>query len=234
MTFSEFQSKTLSVNSVFKRENFDPLTNAIKWLGLRFAYLLHKIGISANAVDMLGIFLSFLGFTFMLRAVSGEKLLPLAGLLILYFHVFLDFVDGAIARAQNTLGPIGAILDELGCFVDRVALLILLGIFAGHSLYVLGNVFAAGILLYLLPSIRANIPKRGLVGIFCRICCNKYSLLSVRFMLALLPLFIVLTGYLGISLEAVSRFISTIYITIAVFWCLALIPTYPVINPKVP
>lgn len=226
MTFVEFQSKSFPQKSVFERPQFDPMTNAVKWVAMRFGYLLYCLGWTANMVDVAGLALSLAGFILMGTALSGHRVLPLLGIALLYFHIFIDFVDGPIAKAREECGPIGALLDNIGCNIDRFALLVLLGIFAGGPTWILVNTFVAGILIFFMPPARREFSDDGWAGVLCKIYCHKYSLLSVRFMLVILPLFLGVAILSRWNLVAISRWLAAVYSLATAGWLILCIPNY--------
>ncbi|MBI4234571.1 MAG: CDP-alcohol phosphatidyltransferase family protein [Chloroflexi bacterium] len=76
------------------------------------ARLLHRMGLSPNAVTLLGLVLSG-GAAYL---ASTGRFLP-AGLVLLASGVF-DFLDGAVARLSGRATAFGALLDSVA---DRVA-----------------------------------------------------------------------------------------------------------------
>lgn len=219
-------SKSFPEKSVFQRKQFDFTTNLVKWVAIRFAFVLYKLGFTANALDVLCMFLVVIALFFLSTASNGNKLLPVAGVLILYFHVFIDFVDGAIAKARGTCSPVGHLLDCFGCDVDRAAMLVLIGIYTGNPYVILANIFAASVLINFVPPARLVLPEKGWIGVASRIWCNKFSLASVRFMLVVLPAFLMLVIVLGGDLKQISCAISAVYIAAAALWLLFMIPEH--------
>jgi phosphatidylglycerophosphate synthase len=226
MTFSEFQAKSFPEKSVFRRPQFDFVTNLVKWFALRLAYLFFRMGITANLLDVLGILLALAAFSLLYTAVNGYRLLPLLGIGILYFHVLIDFIDGAIAKAHGTCSKIGHLLDSLGCDIDRFVLIVLFGLYTGNPYFVVANTIAASVLILFAPQTRAELPDSGLPGRLRNVYVNKYSFLSVRFMLTLLPLFLGIVIVSGWNLRALSYGLSLAYGIAAAGWLLLCIPHY--------
>lgn len=226
MTFAEFQSKSFPEKSVFERKQFDAVTNGVKWIALRIAYPLFKAGVTANVLDVAWMFLAVGAFALLATAVQGHRLLPLLGIPILYVHILIDFIDGAIAKAHGTCSKIGHYLDSLGCDADRFALVVLFGVYSGSTFLILANTFAGTILLNFLPLSQKEMPREGWTGRLIRVYYNKYSLLSVRFMLAFLPGLLAVTILFSWNLAAVSRAVSLVYIAAAVGWLLLCIPNH--------
>jgi CDP-diacylglycerol--glycerol-3-phosphate 3-phosphatidyltransferase len=76
------------------------------------ALLLIRLGVTANALTVGGLFLTFIA-----AIVAATVSVPLGGALYLLFTA-LDFLDGAVARASGTANDFGAFLDSV---LDRHA-----------------------------------------------------------------------------------------------------------------
>ncbi|EKD86560.1 MAG: hypothetical protein ACD_37C00235G0001, partial [uncultured bacterium] len=73
-TFKEFSLIVTGVENIFRRSDFDPVTNFIKWLAIKVAYPLYLLGVTANFLDVLGLFISLFGFQmFYLGVISSNK-----------------------------------------------------------------------------------------------------------------------------------------------------------------
>lgn len=226
MTLKDFQARLFPEKSVFDRKQFDRTTNFVKWFAIPVAYLFFRLRISANLLDVFGIFFSLVAFLFLSTAVTGEKILPLVGILIVYFHIFIDFVDGAIAKAAGKSSRMGHYFDSLGCDMDRFALIVLFGIYAGSTHWIISNVLSACVFTLFLPLARHELPQRGFVGGLCRVYANKFSFLSVRIMLVVLPLVLATVIFLDWNLPALARFLSYFYGIMAVCWLVLCTPHY--------
>lgn len=226
MTYAEFLSKQFSEKSVFERRQFDWFTNLVKWLALRFSYLLYSLGVSANTLDVISLFLVLIGFFFLTTAKDGKIALPLVGILLIFFHVFVDFADGPIAKARGEKTIIGWLLDNLGCDLDRMLLWTLLGIYTSNPLIILANVFAGCIFLFLTPQSRKAMPETGPINFLGKIFIHKYSFLSVRFNLGLLPLLLGVCILNKIDLVPLAWGLSLFYIAAGGVWLLACIPNF--------
>lgn len=227
MNYSEFKAVSLGTyRSVFERRHFDLTTNAVKWVALPVAYGFYWLGFSANAVDIVGLFLMLGGFLFLSTAISGQILLPILGVLLIYFHVFLDFVDGPVAKARGACSALGSALDNIGCDLSRLLFLLVVGFYTGNSYMMFINLFAAVVLIFLMPVTYKEFPGKGLPGLVKSVFLNRYSFIGVRFMLGLLPLFLILIIINGWSLSAISYFISFTYFFSASLWLVLCIPNY--------
>lgn len=226
MTFAEFHARVLPGGSPFHRRDYDWFTNLVKWLSLRVAYGMARMGVSANLLDVVALFAVLGGFCLMWRATLGEQVLPIVGVALLCFHVFVDFLDGAIARGTGVASTLGRYLDDLGCDLDRSAVIILLGMFSGSPAMILASAFAVGVLVRLAPLTRQELPTTGPVGAIARIYFHRYSFLSVRLMLLGLPLAFAVAVLNHWDLYLIGWGGSLFYTGAAAVWLLLCIPNY--------
>lgn len=226
MTFAEFHERVLPGRSPFDRRDYDWFTNLVKWLSLRVAFVLARMGVSANLLDVVALFAVLGGFCLMWRATLGDTLWPLVGVALLYVHVFVDFLDGAIAKGMGVASTLGLYLDDLGCDLDRSAIMILCGIFTESPALILISAFAVGVLVRLAPLTRNELPTTGLVGAIVRIYFHRYSFLSVRTMLLIFPAGFALAVLGHWNLHIIGWCFSLWYASAAAVWLLLCIPTY--------
>lgn len=232
MNYAEFQACSFKEKSPFHRTQFDFFTNLVKWFAMRAAYVLFKMGATANLVDVVGMFIALAGFTLMLRAKDGDVVLPLVGIAIIYFHTFVDFLDGAIAKATKSCSKIGHYLDNLGCDVDRIAFLVIIGVFTNSMYFIVINAFTGAIMILFLPLAREEMPEGGAIGVLSRLYFNKYSFLSVRFMLMVLPMIFAIVIWQGAYLVEVSYIVSLIYAAATALWLIISVPEYKKIREE--
>ncbi len=226
LSFAEFTAKSYVDRSVFDRKEFDVVTNAVKWLAMRVSYGFYRLGLTANQVDGLGVLLSLAGFICL--STAGQVPMgwaPFLGLALLYFHVFLDFVDGPIAKAMDASSDVGAALDDIGADLDRLLMFALLGIFSESSYLVFATVAAGGILVMLVPATSPALQASATVSRFVGFFTGRFSLVNCRFMLAVLPLALVLVAAGGGDLRWVARAWVVFYTLAAAGWLLMCMPT---------
>lgn len=82
-----------------------------RFFGAPLAYVAFKIGLSANNMTMLGIFVSAPAMYFNL---NGNYIIA-----ILFFHVFflIDVADGVLARGTDTQTVLGEYLDDMSHYI---------------------------------------------------------------------------------------------------------------------
>jgi len=226
MNFIEFREKSFPEKSVFHRGQFDFTTNCVKWLALRFAYVLYCLKFSANFLNVISLSFTFAGMVLLHFAPSHNVNYALVGMLFIYFQVFIDFVDGPIAKAQEKTSKIGHAFDDLGCDLTRVALLLLIGLFTESNILALANIFSGVILMYFLPKTSPWFPENGFGALVKKFYVNKISLIGVRFMMGVLPAGLVFVIMNEWDVAKFSLGISYIYNALAVFWLLMCIPNH--------
>ncbi|OGQ07220.1 MAG: hypothetical protein A3G32_04395 [Deltaproteobacteria bacterium RIFCSPLOWO2_12_FULL_40_28] len=226
-TFKEFSLIVTGVENIFRRSDFDPVTNFIKWLAIKVAYPLYLLGVTANFLDVLGLFISLFGFQmFYLGVISSNKWLALFGIAFIYIHIFIDFIDGALAKSTQTTSAVGHLLDEMGCYLDRFLLLCVLGLCSGNQWLVVINVFSSYILFVFINTSRHFLDEHPINNFLRKVYIHKYSFLSVRMMLFFLPAVISFFIIKNWSIESLARDLSYAYFILASLWMIGMIPLY--------
>jgi len=189
-----------------------------RWAGLYLGYLVYHIGISANFISIVRIFIAFISLYLISFVIKGEILIPFIGVFLLYSQHILDKVDGVIARARGTASKLGERLDGIGNSFSRCAILILLAAFTGNIAFV---IFAT-LVSYVLVNVRDDFIRTKIAydtevkgfAIFFRI------VFSIQVMLFILPLLIVLTNIFNWQIVIFSYIITSFYAGLVAFWFL--------------
>ena len=113
MSFKEFLYKAFPEVSVWERKELGLFHNFVKLLAIRFAYILYKLRISGNFLDFIALVLSIFGFYFLSKS-NLNVMFALYGIIIIYFHIWVDFIDGLLAKATDKSSFIGHQFDNLG------------------------------------------------------------------------------------------------------------------------
>lgn len=218
LTFDNYLQRVYPPRSVKLRHDRGFIWKTAKWLGIRTAYVLYRLGLTANLIDAIGLLLALLAFIFMLRARNGDILLAAIGILLIYFHMLIDFVDGSVARARGEASSIGHEYDEIGCEIDRVLLLAVLGIYSQNNYIIIMNVFVGCFIFNLVQPTFKLIPDRGILRQIKKLYIHPFSLNSVRIMLGILPAVLWLFIYFGANLAELSIVISFAYALLSLAW----------------
>ena len=97
---------------------FRPLSFPIGWV-------VYKLGMSANLISLLSIFISLMSF-FVLIFFSSKYVIIISILLLIV--ALLDCVDGNVARARGSTGPGGEWLDAMSGYVVYAIIPVALGL----------------------------------------------------------------------------------------------------------
>ena len=209
------------------RKSMGIVNNVVKWLAMRFSYILYRLGFTANFLDVFGIIICFIGYYSFITGLKSEFLLyTIVGTLLIYFHTWIDFLDGALAKAQNKISVIGGPLDDIGCDLSRFAMFITFGLIINDFSIILLNVFSAVILIHLFTNTVRLIPDIKYLRSIIKVYNYKWSFLSVRFMLGILPLFFTGSIYLDADIKFICTILSVFYGFAAMLWLMICIPTY--------
>lgn len=186
-----------------------------RWLGLRFAYLLYHLRMSANFISVSRMFISIVGLYFLSSAIQGNILLPFIGAFLLYGQNILDYADGAVARASGRVSKLGGVLDGIANSFSRGAILVLFGAFTGSIFLVVISAFS----LFILINFRAEVgAKISNTATFKALELLYRISLSIEVMLFALPLFFALSNFIGWSMATFSCIIVDSYAGLAILW----------------
>ena len=65
MNYNQYLQKSFPELSVRKRTHLGKFHNFVKFLAIRFGFILYKLNISANLLDVISLILSVFGFYFL-------------------------------------------------------------------------------------------------------------------------------------------------------------------------
>ena len=191
-----------------------------RWLGLRAAYVLYHLGVSANLLSVARLVLAFGGLFLVSRVAVGAVWIPLVGAAVLAIQIHLDFADGPIARMRGQMSELGEKLDGLPNAALRAVALMLAGFLTGNASAFLASAFAAYVLVVFVPE--SNLQFRT-VGIWKTVLWLYRVLLYVPVMAFVLPLSMGVHGILGRDVRAFSIIVVFVYGGLAVVWLLLLL-----------
>ena len=137
---------------------------------------------------------------------------------MLYGQNILDYSDGAVARASGKTSKLGKALDEIVNVASRGGILVLLGAFTENVFIIAVSTFSAFILINFKNTLGNKIrhtKKIRAINSFYRI------VLSIQFILFIIPLLIVLNTILNLNLVTSSYIATTFYVFLAIL-CLVL------------
>ncbi len=193
----------------------DLLFRGHRWVGVRLAYPIYRLGVSANALSTIRLLTSLTGMCLLATAKTGKVWLPFAGVALLYSQMLLDFSDGAIARVQEKKSALGEPFDAIANAAASVALLVLLGVYTGSAVLVVVAVGSAYVLTTFRLAAEAALPHTGGYRAFRH--ASRF-LVSVKFLVLILPLALVVLGSVGEGVVRASYILVFAYAAIALAW----------------
>lgn len=228
--YTKFIDKVFPLKNPFLRNEKGVFCNFCKWISLPMAYVVYRMGISANLFDALGMLYSFVGFVLFVQILNGNSALALIGILIVLSHPLFDFIDGAVARARGYSSEVGGIFDDMGMDCDRLLVFVMIGLLAQSTVLLAALVISAFIIIWVVPNTLEFVPDNAVSRPVKFLMSRNYLFLGVRMVLGGLLLTYATFIILGLPLLALSRALAGIYIAHAVIWILLLIPEYPEFN----
>ena len=226
MNLKKFIKKVYPPVFIFSRKDKGFIWKLSKWTGIRTAFIFYKLGISANFLNVITYLIIALAFYFIFKIQQSLIFQPIIGLFLLYLCIWFDFVDGSIARANNKSSKIGHYLDEFGMALCRLIIIILLGSLSGIKILQILSIISGFIIVELIPKTYKIIEFGKLKPIMIIFYNNPLSLISVRVMTIIIPLFLIVATYYKIDLMLVGIYGSSFYIFLAITWVLFCIPHY--------
>lgn len=218
MKFDEFLELAFPIKDPFKRSELGKIHNAIKYLALRLAYVLFKLNVSANALDVFCALIVAPIFYLIYISVENQDitlfLLSFAGIT---FIIFVDFADGPLSQMSKYSYNAGVDLDNLCPQLVSWSAVVFIGYLAQNVfLFIISIV---NVLFFVIYQIRTKhmIPdnKRWLLTLIH----SQLSLLSVRVMPSLiLPLLCIFYIYNQEIAVFISRFLVIAFAILSCFW----------------
>ena len=131
MTYNKFLELSFPTKNPYKRKDMGFFHNTLKLFALISSYICYKLRISANLLDLIGFFLLIMSFVL----INNEFLFSLKrydliifGYLLIGLVLFIDFVDGQLARIEKKKYVFGNDIDNFNPDLIRISLIIYPGI----------------------------------------------------------------------------------------------------------
>ena len=178
-SFELFLEKAFPIKNPFLRKEHGAIHTLIKWISLRISYLLYRLGITANVLDLIGLSLLIPSYYFVYISIITENLYVF---IVSYFFILcvlaIDFMDGMLAKMDKYKYSVGEILDDLCPEVIRFISLIILAFLTNSPIYFIIAFICSAIQQTYFFSTRKNISKKYYLIVF--LLRHKYSLQSIR------------------------------------------------------
>ena len=217
-SLQEFLEETFPYKTTFIREEFGFFTNLVKFFSLRVAYFLYLFGLSANALTISSIFLASFSFYLLYIGMTNDNVnFAILGYLLMCLVLFIDFVDGTLARISKIKYKTGEALDNLPPDIIRVGSIFSFGALSESIILVLISLISSVIISRYIPETVENIKaEREWIKIFIgsRMSISGLRLISLFFMPSL-----ILVTFLFPSFKVFySSFLVVIYFIFALIW----------------
>ena len=164
MLYSDFK---LSLPDSKKRSDPFWARHVLRPLSLPSAWVLMRLGLSGNAVSVIGVVLAFVAA---LMLASAAQFFALMGAVLFLLVSFGDCVDGNIARAKRETGPMGDFMDALGGYTVYALLPLALG-FRAETVHEVGEL--SGVLMLLGALLAVS-------NLYMRLVHQKYVNMTIK------------------------------------------------------
>mgnify|MGYP001315607491 FL=1 len=189
-SFNEFLRIAFPDINPFKRKEFSLFHNLIKWFSIRVAYILFRLRISANTIDLFGLLILIPSYYFLYISIYERDLLIfIVSYLSIFLVVSIDFIDGVLAKAFNKKNPYGDLIDDLSPEIIRFMSVVVIGYISNNIFIFLIAILNAILQQTFIASTFQNVKNKGIILLLR----SRYSLHSIRLLSCLLvPIFCLL------------------------------------------
>ena len=219
-SFDKYLEKAFPLKDPFLRSDYGFVHNLIKWISIRVAYVLQKIGISANALDIFGLFLVIPSYYLLYISLEYNELLTF---FISYFTILLilsiDFMDGMLSKFSKYKFEVGNDLDNLCPDVIKFFSFFVIGYLSKDGLFMIISIFNC-IIMYNFVNKSANtFPIK--YHYIKKILFEKYAFTSFRFFVAfLLPSICFINYYNTYLIIIFSKIYIFVLFSFSIAWIL--------------
>lgn len=219
VTFNDFKTQVFPHHSPFDRKNLGFITNLIKYLALYTAYFLYKSRISANFLNIFGLVITTIGFFILYNSIIQKDLIFFCiGYSLLAFTIFIDFIDGPLAKASKYIYTVGSNLDNLCPDIILIGGMLIIGVISQSTLFfILISINSVFYITYVSDTIKKLQFNENLFIV--SLISSRYSLYSIRvFISGILPLICVTNIYSSELSEFLAKILISVYIVLSLIW----------------
>ena len=144
--YISFLEKTFPLINPFKRKQLGFFHNSIKLCSLLISYVFFKLRISANTLDLIGLFFLICSIFIISSHIflgSFDFYFLHIAYIIIGIVLFFDFVDGQLARAEETKYKFGNEIDNYNPDLIRIFLCIFPSFLSQNIILIIFSSFAA-------------------------------------------------------------------------------------------
>ena len=161
VSYAEFMKVVFPYETTFERKHFGFFTNLIKYFSLRFAYILYRLNVSANLLTIFSALLTLPCFYLLYEGINlGNFNYLFIGYFLIGLILFIDFVDGSLARINRFSYAAGDALDNLPPDVIRIGCILFFGVITGSKAFMLLAFVSSIIVSYYIPATLDNIQEK--------------------------------------------------------------------------
>lgn len=199
LSLNKFLIKVFPFDSPFQREEFTLFHNFIKFLALRFSFILYRLNISANFLSFISVLIAIPSFWLLINGFYENNFQELLyGYFLVILILFIDFADGPLSKINNYEFAAGDNLDNLPPDVVKAGIFIYLGLISGNLVISIISFITAVISLVYIPKSVNMIQKNR--SWFLRIYSSKLSPIGFRtIFLFVLPVQLFLISFFNIA-----------------------------------
>ena len=221
--FDKFLEKAFPIKDPYLRSNYGYIHNSIKWISIRVAYVLQKIGISANALDIFGLFLVIPSYYLLYFSLEQNRLIIF---FISYFSILLilsiDFMDGMLSKLNKYKFDVGNDLDNLCPDIIKFFSFFVIGYLSKDILFMIISIFNCIIMYNFINKSAFNFPIK--YHFIKKILYEKYAITSFRvFIVLLLPSLCFLNFYNTYLVIILSKVYIFFLFCLSIIWIIILL-----------
>ncbi|MBI2067948.1 MAG: CDP-alcohol phosphatidyltransferase family protein [Deltaproteobacteria bacterium] len=219
LAYADYFQKVYQNVPIWERSDKGPAWKVTKYCGIRTAYLLYRLNCSANALNIFFFFVILSGFILLLQG-PGNIITWFLGIICIWSSVFIDGVDGALARAQDKTSLVGAVLDDVGPEISRTMMIVYLSLQSRNHYFLILSALSAYILVFFIKRTWDNLLLPTKWVWIKNIFTHPVSPVGVRFMLGVLPALLGIFAFFEEWLRPFALALSIGYIIMALCWLL--------------
>lgn len=221
MTWKEFYDIAAPEEIRFRESQKNFFVRLSRWFSTRQAYFLHHMGVTGNMVSLFRIVLSAVALYLFYCLTEGRWGSAFLGILLMAWQLNLDGTDGSLARVQKATGPLGAVLDNIGCNYSYYGFWVVVALMTDRVALVLLSLVTGYILV--------NIRHGGGETLPAEVDSRFRWALYTPLLLVVIPTMMILLSLL-FSPHVVAWVVSVGYLMIAVVWLGLYIRHYSVVR----
>ena len=217
-SFKNFIKIAFPLKNPFLRKEYSWLHNLIKWIAIRLAFLFYRLGISANVLDIIGLFLLIPTYLIIFFSLyNGEIIFFYLSYLVIYFVIGIDFIDGILANISKYKYTVGDDLDNLCPDIVKFFSYFILGYMSESPLFFMVSILVCIITHNFVNKTARSFPDK--YKMLKVIFFEKYSINSFRiFVILFIPIIGSIYIYNNTYAVFISKLLILTFFLISIIW----------------